>query len=192
MKISNRVESPTKGKRMKNIITATAFLSVLFLSSLTFAQEVQDIKGWSKSTWGMNEGELKIALAKEGIKEVKKELYSKEDYSNLVIEDYEIAGLKFNVIFIMDSTTKKLKQVNLNIREDSCHPTAYDTLQERLIQKYGKPAFDKKDVSSKVTKIESGWNLKSTIIDITYNDLELANFKVLVITYSERKTEEGL
>lgn len=81
------------------------------------------------------------------------------DNSGLVY-DGTVSGYKANIVYYFDSTGKLYKggyQITENYSQGALYITAYNTLKENLISKYGEPTSDlKKNISSLASYTDEG------------------------------------
>lgn len=165
-------------------------LSLLFISMSnlpTMAQNA-DVKGWGNTAWGMSEGEIM-------------KLYpdAKRFKDNILnMSDVTIGSHKYDVSFIFDPQSKKLKDVFVGVRRGRpVLESQFSELEKELTIKYGQPAYRNERPTSVAKEAVSTWSFSSTIIELKYvllrsPDLKTGDYQSLIIRYRPNISKNNL
>jgi len=184
--------------------------SLVFLNNSVLAQSI-DPQGWDKAKWGMTEKEIS-----EIFKGEVKERPKKGDHdSNLYIPKLKLGvHAKYDVSFLMDKNTKRLKQINMIAR--ICEPgtdkematvslsdfdardlvvkAVVQELEEMLILKYGNPTYSGEKegvrIQGQSTNISRKkiWKCQTTEIELS----SLSPGVYVILIYRQKKDQERL
>lgn len=157
---------------MYKFIMASVIL-LLITSTNTYGQ--MDLQGFQDLPWGVGPKEIKIKFA-ESIHEVPSRIQYKGLYVDLIIPDYDVSEVNFEVRFQMDMKTDKLAQVLLTYEDlnntYSSLQISFDSLEKVLTRKYGEPTYRKDKKSSwflASINLNRSWVTPTTTIDLSYS-----------------------
>ena len=156
----------------------------LFISALSWAQNPINIKGWNKTSWGMNEDNLIELFPGQITRIAKQEIDHGKIYCNLKLTNYKIGDTEFDVLFGMSAIDNKLKHVRLVC--NSALPLHFSQFEQLLIDKYGQPQSKEalQGIANSYDKIDS-WSLPSTKIELTFS-YAVGSMGILNIIYSDQ------
>jgi hypothetical protein len=157
---------------------------ICMIGTITVQGQQKDVKGWREAKWGMTENEILITFKGEAVRLEKIEEYSSW-YAPIGIIDYEIAGDKYKVHFLIDKDKKVLQQVNI-IADEGFKEIRYKKLEQILTEKYGTPSFKNSDKNE--SKI--AWNFPSTIIELTYIHMKPVIENLTVIYHPPKESRK--
>ena len=149
-------------------------------------EEGKDVKGWSKTHWGMTNDEI-LDLFKGQALQVKKEIrHNDQTYSTIRINNFDINGTDFEVLFYMGIKDDKLQKVLL--RHKNAIESMFGSFEQLLTEKFGPPShtdFSRSQVSRRDFKRDATWIFPSTKIELIFMTMyPVANY--LVIWYSDQ------
>lgn len=149
-------------------------------------EEGTDVKGWSKTRWGMTNDEI-LNLFKGKALRVKKEIRDNDQtYSTIKINNFDINGTDFEVFFYMGIKDGKLQKVLL--RHKNAINSMFGSFEQLLTEKFGPPShkdFSQSQVSRRDFKRTATWIFPSTKIELTFITMyPIATY--LAIWYSDR------
>lgn len=151
---------------------AIRFLWVLYVSGVAIssacgADADKDPQGWNKVRFGMTEKEVSDTMGDKIAKVPKPEDYG-DKQATLRIEDMEIAGSRYDVVFLFGKESKTLETVMMKFDGT---PTAAEcqTIVSLLTDKYGKPDLDA--IKSNGRERETVWSFPTTQIKVTLFEL---------------------
>ncbi len=123
---------------MKSILAAIALCVAIGVD----AADGTNVTGWGLTKWGMNEAEVLAALKSMARKSIKAEPL--KDLICLVeIPIVSIDGQPFDGRLFFDKKTRTLRKVVLNATKAVKNPeSVFSSLEQKLIEKYGKPDFE--------------------------------------------------
>jgi len=167
--------------RRRTLVFGILLMSVFIMPWVAQGQQT-DVEGWGKVTWGMTMAEVKKAYP---------EAYPvnlPDKTVKLQTQGPVISGYPFLVNFSFDSAGR-LTKIGLRLSDDNqATDTTFQTLEKRLISKYGMPA--KKDQNTGPTgSIHSvvTWICPSTIIELHLMNV-MDKIKILTILYNQVST----
>ncbi len=195
-----------KGGFMKKVMIILSLIAILLTGISVYAQQPADIQGWNGAKWGMSKAEIMKLFKDEIVLLDKKESYMRS-YAEIGLNDYKIGNYLYNVRFLMDGSTNKLLQVNItkspnNSITKGVTKTDYEVLERLLFDKYGKWSYKTEDktpderISRTVVldgseTIRTSWNLKSTVIELSYTKLASNMPIYLTLTYKQKKVADN-
>jgi hypothetical protein len=140
-------------------------LSLVIAVALVVACSKAPVGGWDRVRFGMRASEIQTAYPAATTH--KRETYDDGRYCDLTLAGTSIAGYDFTVHFLMDNSDR-LDEVAL-IKEFEKDPskTAYDTVKDLLIQKYGKPTTDKFEMT-RILTFSAVWHVSTARISLSY------------------------
>lgn len=168
-------------------------LLFLTLAVVAIAQDVPDATGWSTTKWGMTVEEAKAALPGS-----RPPAQIDKDYGLLIrleASPVNVGAYPARANLEFQPNRDYLSAVSLKIADGIPRSSAYESLRQALIEKYGKPASE--DTTSErnafgslnVTK-KVQWRLKSSTIVLTWSDY--GDIGYVAVRYSERKADSSL
>jgi hypothetical protein len=169
---------------MRKIPIVAMVIILLFSVSSVFAQSGNDIKGWNGAIWGMIKPEIENLFPGQIIKSSKRQnLDDNKYYRDFEIKNYEIDGVKFNVLFEMATIDDKLRRVRLmNLNAIDSYFSQFEQL---LTGKYGMPQSKDQSRTYDGYQKTTAWLLPSTKIELIYN-YSRGMGTVLNIIYSDQ------
>jgi len=142
--------------------------SIIAATALT-ACDKKPPGGWDRVRWGMRASEIQTAYPVATTH--KRETYDDGRYCDLTLAGTSIAGYDFTVHFLMDNSDR-LDEVALikEFEKDTSFgegKTAYDTVKDLLIQKYGKPTTEKSELA-RILTFSAVWHVSTARISLSY------------------------
>ncbi len=169
---------------MKKLLLLLLMLSCL----LSFGQETKNnIVGWGKAVWGMNEDDL-IKTFPDAIKLEKPllVLHSDGTFVSIIIPNYKVGNQTFKISFQMRPNTKTLSNILMELNETPLD-SIFDSITNLLIEKYGEP---KNRTNSEYMK-EILWFYPKTKIALTRIIMKDIKLDKLRIMYSQKDGDES-
>jgi len=150
-----------------------------------------DVTGWRSATWGMTEEQVLAAFPDEAKRLEKPEHFSSGTVAPVGIPDYEIKGRMYRVLF--GFADGKLALVSIgpadNVKQGVSHEVQFGSLEDLLIEKYGKPISEKNDADSR----DRMWRFNSSTISLSYFSIpsfgKVKGADSLSITYAPRSKD---
>jgi hypothetical protein len=165
----------------------------MVLAVAAIAQDVPDATGWSAAKWGMT-----LEQAKDAIPGSRTPVKIEKDYGLLVrleATSVKLGAYAAQACLEFQPDKDYLSAVSLKVADGIPRSSAYESLRQALIEKYGKPAsedstsdrnaFGNVNVTKKVQ-----WRLKSSTIVLTWSDY--GDIGYVAVRYSERKADSSL
>ena len=142
-------------------------VSGVAISSACGADADKDPQGWNKVRFGMTEKEVADTMGDKIATLSKAEDYG-DKQATLRIEDMEIAGSRYDVVFLFGKESKALQVAMMKFDGT---PTAAEcqTIVSLLTDKYGKPDLDA--IKSNGRERETSWSFPTTQIKVTLIEL---------------------
>lgn len=172
---------------MKRYLTILLSLICIIMSNkITIAQNA-DVKGWGKTTWGMSEVEVKKLYP-----EAKRFKHNILNISDIVIGSY-----KYDVTFIFDHQSNKLKDVIVGVpRGKPISISQFSELEKKLTIKYGQPAY-RNERPTFTKEAVTIWTFHSTTIELKYvlmhsPSLNTADYQSIIICYRPNISRDNL
>lgn len=139
------------------------YMCAIVISSAYGADAEKDPQGWNKVRFGMTENEVSAAMGGTIARALKVEDYG-DKQGTLRIEGMEIAGSRYDVVFLFGKDSKKLETTMMKFDGT---PTAAEcqTIVALLTDKYGKPDLDA--IKSNGRERDTSWNFPTTQIKVT-------------------------
>jgi hypothetical protein len=168
-------------------------LLLMVLAVAAIAQDVPDATGWSTAKWGMT-----LEQAKEAVPGSRGPVRIEKDYGLLVrLEASPVKLGPYSATARLEFQPDRdyLSAVSVKIADEVPRASAYESLRQALIEKYGKPTSD--DSTSDRNSFESlsvtktvQWRLRSSTIVLTWSDY--GGIGYVSVRYSERKADTTL
>lgn len=161
---------------------------LLLISIISFGQENKNnIVGWNKAVWGMNEEDL-IKNFPDAVKLEKPVLVLHSDgtFVSIIIPNYKIGKQTFKISFQMRPEDKTLSNILMELNETPLD-AIFDSITNLLIEKYGEPKNNQKSEYEK--KIL--WVYPKTKIALTRIVMKDIKLDKLMILYSQREGNES-
>jgi hypothetical protein len=175
------------------IFAIAVFIATALAQESTPTQQPADDKGWGGLKWGMT-----LQDAREVMPECKQAASPSKDYGMLIrleAKRVRLGQLTADASIEFYPDKDYLSAVSLKVDDSVSRSSAFESLKQGLIEKYGKPANE--DQSSElnthgdrsVTKTIL-WNLKSSTIRLTWFDYGSSGY--VGVRYSERKIDKTI
>lgn len=140
-----------------------------------------DPGGWTRAKWGMTEDQVITAFGGEVTR------FAKPDSANgarIGIERLDLSGTTFKVYMSMDAGGKLERVLLSPIDPKAATDGLFQSLQELLVEKYGRPWVTKE---GRITDVQ--WTVGSTVIQLTRADLALINMRIVSVQYRRRSPD---
>jgi hypothetical protein len=140
--------------------------------------------GWQTTRWGMTQDEIRKAMPEAGPldkPETFERVKGRKRVATLGINNFQIADHSFTAYFLMDDNDR-LEEVILHPTKGEFPSIVFDSLEELLTAKYGKPSLTQGEPSRTRTDI---WNLSGMTITLNYDKVEPDNFEFADLIYSK-------
>lgn len=182
------------------IINFIKIVSVLFICSSfpLFALE-SELNGFGNSKWGMTADEV-FSSENGNVVLLKKPLVFNKTVGLVQRDKIDISIYKFSAIYQFNSESKKLQQVVLKPIDNKYSYDVFESVESKLIIKYGQPAYRKalqrteyKSIGKWTEDAKSVWRIGETEISILYFDTkEKSGYLSLAYTQISSLTEDVL
>jgi len=153
---------------------------------ITILGQQKDVNGWQEAKWGMTEDEVLEAFKGEAIRLDKIVAYQ-ASYASIGIINYDISGDKYLVHFIFDENKKNLQRIAITPEATTILDFHFRRLEQLLTEKYGIPYFKNTVTAMGGDKSVVAWNLESTIIELNFINIKLADIQYLNINIHPAK-----
>jgi hypothetical protein len=143
------------------------------LAALLHAQRPTDVVGWSTTHWGMTEREVISAFANK----LTKTSESKPPFIVYSLPGLVIEGANFFALLVLE----KDRLIRVKILPERKEPSKIDfeALEAGLTSKYGAPTYSGHDEMIE----ERRWIFPTTVIYLSFANLELIHKKAIDVTY---------
>jgi hypothetical protein len=149
----------------------------------------QDRPGWQTTRWGMTADEIRKAMPEAGPldkTETFEPVQGHKKVATLGINRFQIADHTFTVYFLMDDNDR-LERVILSPIKGQFPSIVFDSLENLLTAKYGKPSITRGEGSRERTDV---WHLSGMTITLNYYKEESIAYELANLVYSKpQKTE---
>jgi hypothetical protein len=151
----------------------------------------EPVAGWNLAQWGMTTAEIQAVYPNtKTVKGGEWDFDGRKYHGGVALADaVRVGGYDFEVRFLMDDS-ERLGAVQLTkdfkgkLFEFNLGESAFDTVKELLIQKYGKPSVEnQKAVRDGVLRI-SVWQSAKAQIKLVFAPTPILHKSVVVLTYS--------
>ena len=164
-------------------------LAICAFAVLAFAADrPSDVKGWTATTWGMTETEIRTALPDQASRLAQPAKYADRSAA-IGIERLTINRTDFSVNFLPDQKGG-LDRVMLRTVSKNPSETVFQGIAASLTEKYGPADFQDAGSGSVRTRIIR-WTFPSTTIQLNFLDSSLMKMNMLMLVY-DRSTQKDL
>ena len=128
--------------------------------------QIEDIKGWRGTNWGMTNGHL-LSLFKDEIDFLKEpEAKGRGRFCELYIKNFKIHKDSFNVYFVTTKDKRELVQIIFKLVDDNGtdFERGFFHIERLLTMKYGKSQYE---YNSRISSYRH-WLFPSTLIMLDY------------------------
>jgi hypothetical protein len=170
---------------LKNI-SAILLACLLSAGSVQAADDLKNLAGYGKTTWGMTPDEVLNAETPRAEKLEKQDKFI-AGLSMVTIKEIQIGDTKVRAIFIFDELSHKLRQVILTGAEKKnpkVNALSFSSVEKLLTEKYGPPTYKEE------ARVAS-WKLPKTSIDLTHLNTIPGIISQVTINYYKRTTTRG-
>jgi hypothetical protein len=168
-------------------------LLFMLFAAAAIAQDVPDATGWSTARWGMT-----LEQAKGAVSGSRDPVRIEKDYgllTRLEASPVQLGPYPATARLEFQPDRDYLSAVSVKIADDIPRASAYETLRQALVEKYGKPTSedstnDRNSFGSRSATKTVQWRLKSSMIVLTWSDY--GDIGYVSVRYSERKADTSL
>lgn len=159
--------------------TALLCMLMMLVTGLSWAHDPPDVRGWTKTSWGMTEENIKRLFEGRTIGIQRQEIDDGKLYRQLSLKE-DIAGIDFDVLFEMGTADNRLRSVRLV--STSALNSYFGKFEDLLTAKYGPPTIREESPGGKT----AAWFLPSTKIELIFSHMRGFG-NILNILYSDRR-----
>jgi hypothetical protein len=148
----------------------------------------EPVAGWNLARWGMTTAEIQAVYPNtKKVKPGRWHFDGRTYHGDVALaESIRVGGYDFKVRFLMDDS-ERLAGVQLT-KEFVSGDSAFNTVKELLIQKYGKPTVETNDSDTDITghvnvHRKSAWQSAKAQIRLGYISLPLISWSDVILSY---------
>jgi hypothetical protein len=176
----------TNNKKIKGLVAG--FCAVGMLAAISADEPVA---AWNLARWGMTTAEIQAVYPNtKAVKGGEFDFAGRKCHGGLALADgIRVGGYDFEVRFLMDNS-ERLAAVQLTKdfkgkgNEFIFGESAFDTVKELLVQKYGKPSVETQKADKDGVLRISVWQSAKAQIKLGYDPTPLLRKSVVVLTYA--------
>jgi hypothetical protein len=173
----------SNNKEMKRLVAG--FCAVGMLATISADEPVT---GWNLARWGMTTAQIQAVYPNtKTVKASRWHFDGRTYHGDLALaESIRVGGYDFKVRFLMDDS-ERLAGVQLT-KEFVSGDSAFNTVKQLLIQRYGKPTVETNDSNRDITghvnvHRKSVWQSAKAQIRLGYISLPLIRWSDIILSY---------
>jgi hypothetical protein len=137
----------------------------------------EDPAGWTAAKWGMTDAQILQALPGQAVPLDPPQIHG---LARVQIKSLDLAGTKFSVTFVSDEKGC-LSSVLLHPSDKGPLDSLFQTLENMLVEKYGRPWSSNADHETKIQ-----WSLKATTITLSHLKYPGLPVEILNLQYKRK------